>query len=39
MATIPIHNPQSPFLGMIPGGFRVGSTIKVRAQIQGFSNR
>jgi hypothetical protein len=39
MATIPIYNPQSPFLGEIPGGLRVGNTIKIRATIQGFHNR
>jgi len=39
MATIPIYNPQSPFLGLMPSGFNIGWTLKIRAQIQGFSNR
>ncbi|KAG5670835.1 hypothetical protein PVAND_001069 [Polypedilum vanderplanki] len=39
MATIPIYNPQSPFLGQIPGKLRVGSTLKIRVTIQGFHSR
>lgn len=39
MATVPIHNPVVPFLGLIPGGMRNGLVLKIRGQIQGFSNR
>uniref|UniRef100_A0A336KHY2 Galectin n=1 Tax=Culicoides sonorensis TaxID=179676 RepID=A0A336KHY2_CULSO len=30
MATIPIHNPQLPFLGLIPGGLRPGVMLRFR---------
>ncbi|KAL7025595.1 hypothetical protein ACKWTF_013555 [Chironomus riparius] len=39
MATIPIYNPQIPFLGQIPGKMRIGSTLKIRAKLHGYHNR
>ncbi|XP_063707751.1 galectin-9-like isoform X2 [Culicoides brevitarsis] len=33
MATIPIHNPQLPFLGSIPGGMRPGLMLRFRGVV------
>jgi hypothetical protein len=33
MATIPIQNPQTPFLGRIPGGFRPSLMIRVKGKM------
>ncbi|GAB0089503.1 Galectin [Sergentomyia squamirostris] len=39
MATIPVYNPVSPFLGLIPGGLRVGQMIRVKGIINYHGNR
>jgi hypothetical protein len=39
MATIPINDPQMPFLGLIPGGLSPGKIVRVRGQIQGYGSR
>ncbi|XP_059608657.1 galectin-4-like isoform X2 [Phlebotomus argentipes] len=39
MATIPVYNPISPFLGLIPGGFRVGQMIRVKGVVNYYGNR
>lgn len=35
MATIPIYNPTTPFLGQIPGGFRPSLMVRVKGKIHG----
>ncbi|XP_055691378.1 galectin-4-like isoform X2 [Lutzomyia longipalpis] len=39
MATIPVYNPLSPFLGLIPGGFRVGQMIRIKGVINYYGHR
>ena len=38
MATIPVNNPEIPFLGEIPGGFNPGMIIRIRGRVLGFDN-
>ena len=38
MATIPVNNPEIPFLGELPNGFHPGMIIRIRGQIQGVGN-
>ncbi|XP_055705362.1 galectin-4-like isoform X2 [Phlebotomus papatasi] len=39
MATIPVYNPLSPFLGLIPGGFRVGQMIRIKGVLNYYGHR
>lgn len=39
MTSIPIYvNEQSPYLGVIPYGFKSGQMVAIKAQIQGFKS-
>lgn len=39
MASIPVYNPQIPFLGLIPGTFRPSMMIRVRGNIRDAHSR
>lgn len=39
MATIPIYNPQLPFLGLIPGVVHHGKMIRVKGQMNSYGDR
>lgn len=38
MATIPVNNPEIPFLGLLPGGFHPGMIIRIRGRVHGIDN-
>lgn len=38
MSTIPVNNPEIPFLGEITGGFHTGMILRIRGQIIGLNN-
>lgn len=39
MSTLPVFNPQVPFIGLIPGGFRPSLMVRVKGVVHNYNGR